>query len=254
VFRNRGLAVTYRVSQAITRGGALLFAHLLIACSIVAPADEPAISVPLSDSPSGATVALVDVNVVTMDDAQLLRNQTVVLRGERIESMAPTANAGAPPDAFVIRGEGKLYVIPGLADAHVHMLDRDEMWLYLANGITTVRNMHGLGRHLAWRDSIARGTLIGPRIFTSGPILDGDPPLRSTNIVVRSAAEARAAVADQLAQGFDSRDVFGTCGGGGHQRSAGRRAHTNRGRPRWGAGFAGALGDRARRGLSPVIR
>ena len=110
--------------------------------------------------------------------------------------------------AFTVRGEGRLYVLPGLADMHVHLFDRDEMLLNLANGVTTVRNMHGTPRHLAWRDSIDRGEILGPRLFSAGPILDGDPPTRATNVVVRSVEEARAAVKQQLDDGFDFIKIY----------------------------------------------
>ena len=137
-----------------------------------------------------------------MDRERVLSHRTVVVRGDRIAAILPR-DAVLPPGTQVVEGGGTAYLIPGLADLHVHLLDRRELPLYLANGITTVRNLHGLPRHLAWRDSIARGTLVGPRLVTSGPILDGEPPTRSTNTVVRSPPEAERAVAAQRAQGYD---------------------------------------------------
>ncbi len=98
--------------------------------------------------------------------------------------------------------------MPGLADMHTHILDRDELLLYLANGITTIRNLHGLRRHLAWRDSLERNLMVGPRLLSAGPILDGDPPSRSTNVVIRTEAEAEAAVAEQHGLGFDYIKVY----------------------------------------------
>jgi hypothetical protein len=91
---------------------------------------------------------------------------------------------------------------------HVHLFDRGEFLMYLANGITTVRNLHGIPRHLAWRDSIARGELLAPRLFTSGPILDGDPPTRGTNTVLRTREDAERAVAEQKTAGFDFIKVY----------------------------------------------
>ncbi len=75
------------------------------------------------------------------------------------------------------------YILPGFWDNHVHFrggdsllkANRDFLKLYIANGITTVRDAGGdlTAAVMAWRDSIASGELIGPTIFTSGPKIDG---------------------------------------------------------------------------------
>ena len=75
--------------------------------------------------------------------------------------------------------------------------------LFLANGVTTVRNIDGRPYNLEWRDRIARGEMRGPTIHTAGPILDGDPPLRDDNLAIGSADDARQAVRDQAAAGYD---------------------------------------------------
>ena len=148
-----------------------------------------------------------DVNVVPMDRERVLPHRTVVVRGGRIAALLP-AGAAVPAGARVVEGNGLAWLIPGLADMHVHLLDRDELLLYLANGITTVRNLHGLPRHLAWRDSIAAGALPGPRLVTSGPIVDGDPPSRATNTVVRTAADVERVVTEQKAAGYDAIKIY----------------------------------------------
>jgi hypothetical protein len=107
-----------------------------------------------------------------------------------------------------VDGNGRAWLVPGLTDMHVHLFDRDEFIMYLANGITTVRNLHGIPRHLAWRDSINRGQILAPRLFTSGPILDGDPPTRGTNVVLRTADDVVREVARQKAAGYDFLKVY----------------------------------------------
>lgn len=181
-----------------------------VACTRTSDLSAPpaSVSVPDEDSPPTATIALVDVNVVTMSGPTPLQHQTIIVRDGRVATLAPVARVTVPTNAFRIDGAGRLYVLPGLTDMHVHMFDRDEMILYLANGITTVRNMHGIMRHLAWRDSIARGELLGPRIYTSGPIIDGDPPTRSTNVVIRTPDEVRRVVDEQIDAGFDFIKIY----------------------------------------------
>lgn len=158
-----------------------------------------------------ATVAFVGVNVVPMTPgAGVIPDQTVLVREGRIVRIGPTAEVRVHPGALRIDGAGR-YLMPGLADMHVHLehfQDSRLLALFLANGITTVRNMDGRPYILAWRDSIARGSLLGPTIHTAGPILDGDPPVRDDNTVVRSAEEARAAVREQVAAGYDFIKVY----------------------------------------------
>jgi hypothetical protein len=89
--------------------------------------------------------------------------------------------------AAVIDAEGK-YLVPGLADMHVHFNRREherDLLLYVANGVTTVRNMHAATTVpiVRWRDEIAAGTRVGPTVFTTGPTvrsLAGTPGLEWT--------------------------------------------------------------------------
>lgn len=152
-------------------------------------------------------VAFVDVNVITMDTTPVRMHQVVIVSDGRIITIAAVGTP-IPRGAFRIEGAGRRWLMPGLVDMHVHIFDRGELLQYLANGITTVRNLHGLPMHLAWRDSLARGEMLGPRLITAGPILDGDPPSRSTNTLVRTAAEATAEVDRQAALGYDWIKVY----------------------------------------------
>jgi hypothetical protein len=69
--------------------------------------------------------------------------------------------------------------------------------LFLANGVTTVRSMDGRPFILDWRDRVEEGSLVGPRIVTAGPVIDGSPPARDDNLAIADAASARAAVIEQ---------------------------------------------------------
>jgi hypothetical protein len=162
--------------------------------------------------PAGSTaVAFVGVNVVSMTPgAGVIPDQTVLVREGRIVEIGPAAGVRVPAGALRIDGAGR-YLMPGLADMHVHLehfRDSGLLALFLANGVTTVRNMDGRPYILAWRDSVARGDLPGPAIHTAGPILDGDPPVRDDNTVVRSAEEARAVVRAQVEAGYDFVKVY----------------------------------------------
>ncbi len=157
--------------------------------------------------PPPAAYAITGATVIPMDRERVLQGHTVLVRDGRIAALAPDGGVRIPAGTTRIDGRGK-FLLPGLADMHVHLLDRSELLAYAANGVTTVLNLHGLGRHLAWRDSLARGRLLGPRLFTSGPIVDGDPPTRRTNVVVTTAAQAESVVVAHQAAGYDFLKIY----------------------------------------------
>ena len=158
----------------------------------------------------GAT-AIVDATVIPMtSNTIVLSNHTVVIRGDRITSVGPTATSGVPKEARRIDGRGK-FVIPGLADMHVHLEYFDQpdiLGLFVANGVTTIRNMDGRPYILEWRKKAATGQLAVPRIYSAGPLLDGSPPVRPDNTVVSSPVDAREHVEKQAAAGYDFIKVY----------------------------------------------
>src|SRR5918993_213527 len=107
-------------------------------------------------------IAFGGADVLTMSDSILRRGQNVLVRQGRIDLVGA---ASIPADACRIDARNKV-LLPGLADMHVHTSAR-EMPLFLANGVTLVREMNGSPRHLALRDSIATGTVLGPRLLVA---------------------------------------------------------------------------------------
>jgi hypothetical protein len=175
---------------------------LIAACALRKP---PALDVPpaasFSAAPSGV-VAITHATVVPMVGDGVLADHTVVVRGDRIVALAPSGELEVPAEATVIDGTGK-WLMPGLADMHVHIWNQDDLTLFLAAGVTTVRNMFGERRHLVWRSHIARGEWIGPTIVTAGPIIDGEPPAWPGSTVLDDPADADRVVAEQQAAGYD---------------------------------------------------
>jgi imidazolonepropionase-like amidohydrolase len=159
-----------------------------------------------------AVFAFVDVNVVPMDGERVVRNQTVIVRNGRIVAMGAAKRVLVPKGAVKIDGRGR-YLMPGLVDMHVHLeyFDRDaQLLLFLAGGVTTVRNMDGRPSILEWRKRVVDGSLLAPTIFTAGAILEGKPPARNDNRVIETAAQAEAAVAEQKKDGYDFIKVYHT--------------------------------------------
>ena len=150
----------------------------------------------------GAATAFIGVNVLPMDKDGVLANQTVVVSDGKIASIAPAAKAQVPAGAVKVDGSGK-YLMPGLGELHGHIpggkaseteVERT-LFLYVANGVTTVRGMLGDPRHLVYRDRVAKGEVVGPRIYTSGPSFSGN--------TVKSPDAAVAMVIEQQKAGYD---------------------------------------------------
>lgn len=152
-------------------------------------------------------IALVGATVVPMDHEGALADHTVVVRGDQILRVAPAASIDTT-GATVIDVHGK-WLVPGLADMHVHTWNERDFAMYLLNGVTTVRDMFGSPQHLIWRKQIADGTLAGPTLIDAGPIVDGNPPTWPGSAVVTTADEARAVVRAQKAAGYDMIKVYG---------------------------------------------
>src|SRR5207247_2159189 len=127
------------------------------------------------------SLAITGVNVVDVVNGRIVSNSTVTISGQTIRSVAQN---GAPPTgARVVDGRGK-FLIPDLWDMHAHIQGNEKAWLplYIANGVTGIRDMGAdLDFILGVREATASGRILGPRIIAAGPILDdapGDWPLR----------------------------------------------------------------------------
>ncbi|HEX6059767.1 MAG TPA: amidohydrolase family protein [Gemmatimonadaceae bacterium] len=141
----------------------------------------PAAALHAQAAAASSVVAFTNVNVVPMDADRVLADQTVVVRDGRIAEVGPAASVRVPAGARRVDGRGK-YLMPGLAEMHAHIPGanappqtiRDIMFLYVANGVTTIRGMLGAPNQLALRDSTASGAVLGPTIFVGAPSLNGN--------------------------------------------------------------------------------
>ncbi len=154
------------------------------------------------------TFVLTDVNVVDVRTGEVRPDQVIIIEKNRIREVGPRKSTRYPRNAASASAHGG-YLIPGLWDMHVHLVFGDwfphaqdiSLPLFVANGITGVRDM---GSELPivqkWRDDIENGELLGPRIFTSGPMLDGPKPRFPSSVAIATPEDARKAV-DNLKQG-----------------------------------------------------
>ena len=157
------------------------------------------------------TIAITHVTVIDATGEASKADFTVITQGQRISAVGPSSSTPIPNSAKIVDGSGK-FLIPGLADMHIHLTGAGEptgsrefiIPLLIANGITTVRDMGGKIEYLkALRQEINSGKRAGPQIFFTGPYLDGNPPSFQPSVVVQNAAEAVAAVQTLKREGVD---------------------------------------------------
>lgn len=146
------------------------------------------------------------VHVIPMDQERVLENQTVVIRDGRVAAMGPASSVTSPPGAVRVDARGR-FLLPGLAEMHAHIpgpgaastfgadYQENVLFLYVAGGVTTIRGMLGHPTHLDLRRRVEAGEVVGPRIWTSGPSVNGTS--------VPTPAAAVAAAREQRAAGYD---------------------------------------------------
>jgi len=167
----------------------------------------------LAQSPDTFSLGLTHVTVIDGTGAAARADQTVLLSADRIMAVGPSATVRIPNGTRTIDGAGR-FLIPGLWDVHVHTryAGIDHLRLFVANGITSIRNMSGPWEHLAemreWRRDIGVGRRIGPRLLTAGPVFDGPGTGRQTNFTINNAEEARDAVRRANREGADFIKVY----------------------------------------------
>jgi imidazolonepropionase-like amidohydrolase len=171
---------------------AVLFYVILLFCTGCGPHTEPV---------SPTAILFSDVTIVDVTDGSLHEKMQVVVDSGKIRSIT---NEVENPESFShkVDGSGK-YLMPGLAEMHAHIpsppttIERQEetLFLYLSNGITTIRGMLGHPSHLELREKVREGKVLGPRIFTSSPSLNGNS--------VNSANAGDSLVKTYAAEGYD---------------------------------------------------
>ena len=163
---------------------------------------------------SAGITAFVGVTVIPMNVPQVLKDQVVLVRGERVAEVGAVAAVKIPADARRIDGHG-LFLMPGMADMHVHFLEKGKLGkfdtyfpLYLASGVTTVRLMGTPPDLRTLRDEINQGTRLGPTLLLTGQLIDGPPAQWGGSNVVTTPEQARNNVDRQKRDGYDFVKVY----------------------------------------------
>jgi imidazolonepropionase-like amidohydrolase len=133
-----------------------------------------------SDEAVIRTVAITNVSVIDATGSPIQRNMTVLIDGDRIADISNASTVQIHAGYEVIDGSGK-FLIPGLWNSHVHLSKTrsSSLGLFVANGITSVRDMGGDHMELLkWRSEVRSANRVGPRIVLAGPYLESDRMVR----------------------------------------------------------------------------
>ena len=186
----------------------------VLVCPLVMAQDR--VSTSASPNTTSSPIYITHVAVIDTQSGKEDRDRTVIISGNRILDVKDSKNAKPPMGAKVVDGTNK-YLIPGLRDMHVHIRgsingstvsfarEKAMLPLYLANGVTGVREMGGdlVDMVLQWRSEVESGKRLAPRIATCGPKLDGAKPRFPGSIAITTPQEARTAVQQVQAMGVD---------------------------------------------------
>lgn len=144
--------------------------------------------------------AFINVTLLPLDGSEPVENAKVLVKGDRI--FAVLEGSVDIKHGVIIDGTGK-FLIPGLTEMHGHIpgattIDQglqDLLFLYVSQGVTTVRGMLGNRGQFELRDKINAGEVLGPTLYLGGPSFNGN--------TVSSPDNARQMVRDYAAAGWD---------------------------------------------------
>ncbi len=179
-----------------------LWLALLAATVILAPA-------------SAETLLLANVHVLPMDTERVLEGQSVLVVDGVLRAIGATGSVRAPPDAQVIDGTGA-YLMPGLSDLHAHIsgyalgeseeglsqVAANQLLLYLATGVTLLRDTSGSDAHRGYRRLLESGKELGPELHFTTPVLEGENAVWDFSVKLFDPAEVERQIARYRSEGY----------------------------------------------------
>jgi hypothetical protein len=153
------------------------------------------------------TLALVGATLIDGTGHPALADAAIVIKNGRIASVGPRAQINIPENATVVDEHGKT-ILPGLWDMHAHFEQVEWGPIYLAAGVTTVRDVgNELEFITAVRDAVADGRGLGPRLLMAG-VVDGTGPLTMGVQRVDTPEQARQWVDRYHDAGFQQMKIY----------------------------------------------
>jgi imidazolonepropionase-like amidohydrolase len=171
----------------------------LVACSLLLTACTPA---------GAGVIALEGATLIDGSGGDPVHDAVILVKGGHITAVARVNEISIPRGAQEISLVGKT-IMPGLIDAHAHV-ERWAVQRYVAWGVTTVRDLgaSSTDSSIALKNDLDLGAVLGPRMFTSGAMIDGAPPTYPTATAVRTPDQVRKAVDQRAVVGVDYVKIY----------------------------------------------
>jgi imidazolonepropionase-like amidohydrolase len=181
--------------------------EILVLCVILLA--NPSLWADAQVSEQANRVALNHVTIIDVTSGRLTEDVTVVLADGRISDIGK-AGAVKPPQGTPSVDATNRFLIPGLWDMHVHIAGRYCLPLFVANGVTGVRDMHSSDPDsvLRMRAEVKTGQTLGPRIQMACMLVDGVNPFWRGSMVAANEEEGRKAVQSLKKRGADFIKVY----------------------------------------------
>lgn len=167
-----------------------------------------------------ADMAIQNVNIVDVVNGSIIPKMDVIVKGDRIHEVVKSGTIEI--DARILIDASGQYLIPGLWDMHAHP-DDPEMWrmnpneasrdlllpLFVMHGVTGIRDMAGSLKVVnSWKEKMANGSLLGPKIFAAGPLIDGPNPMWDGSIGIKSIKAVKTKIDSLQEAGIDFLKVY----------------------------------------------
>lgn len=157
-----------------------------------------------------ASIVVKNVNLISMETNAISEGMDVYVKDGEIEKILKTQTTD---QGYLVIDGTNLFLMPGLADMHVHFIDDQEYnaynsFLFLANGVTTVRIMWGVEGNLSLRNRINSGEILGPRMYVASGGFNGSVPLWPGTVTTNTTEEIRSKVRKFKADGYDFIKIY----------------------------------------------
>jgi len=151
-----------------------------------------------------------NVNLIPMTEEKIIEKISVYISDGKIVAIAKFDDLKFQKNSTIINAEDK-YLLPGFSDMHIHLFQMgatEQANLYLANGVTLVRVMFGNPEILKFKKMIRAGKILGPEIFTTGPLIDGKRPFWPGSFILDRPEDVASAIQKMKEQGYDAIKVY----------------------------------------------
>lgn len=148
-----------------------------------------------------------NVNIISMTSDKIQMNKSIFISDGVIRDIGNYSDLNISKETEVIDCTGK-FITPGFSDMHVHASRYEELNLFLANGVTTIRNMWGTPYHLEAREKIQNGELLGPEIFTTGPFTDGKNATWEGSNIITDPEKVEESITQMKKDGYDYVKIY----------------------------------------------